>query len=74
MNLRMFSFVVAVCAAALAVAAPARVVYVSCDPETLARDLQVLTGGYKVQRIQPVDMFPWTEHIESVVKLTRAGS
>ena len=56
-------------------AAPARVVYVSCDPGTLARDLQVLTdGGYTVQRIQPVDMFPWTEHIESVVKLTRAGS
>ena len=56
-------------------AAPARVVYVSCAPETLARDLQVLTdGGYTVRRIQPVDMFPWTEHIESVVKLTRAGS
>ena len=52
-------------------AAPARVVYVSCDPETLARDLQVLTGGgYKVQRIQPVDMFPWTEHVETVCLLT----
>ena len=43
--------------------------------QTLARDLGVLVkGGYKVQKIQPVDMFPFTEHIESVVKLTRAGS
>ena len=59
---------------ALLKTAPARVVYVSCDPETLARDLDVLTaGGYRVQRIQPVDMFPFTEHVESVVKLTRAG-
>ena len=53
-------------------AAPERVVYVSCDPETLARDLKVLTaGGYQVRRIQPVDMFPWTEHVECVVKLSR---
>ena len=52
--------------------APSRVAYVSCDPETLARDLDVLTaGGYKVQRIQPVDMFPFTEHVETVVKLDR---
>ena len=51
---------------------PARVVYVSCDPETLARDLGVLTaGGYAVQKIQPVDMFPFTEHVETVVLLTR---
>lgn len=53
-------------------AAPERVVYVSCDPETLARDLKVLTaGGYQVRRIQPMDMFPWTEHVECVVKLSR---
>ena len=53
-------------------AAPERVIYVSCDPETLARDLKVLTaGGYQVRRIQPVDMFPWTEHVECVVKLSR---
>jgi len=59
---------------ALLKTAPTRVVYVSCDPETLARDLGVLTaGGYKVQRIQPVDMFPFTEHVETVVKLTRDG-
>ena len=60
---------------ALLTLAPARVVYVSCDPETLARDLGVLTaGGYRAQRIQPVDMFPHTAHIETVVKLARAGS
>ena len=55
-------------------AAPGRVVYVSCDPETLARDLGVLTeGGYRVRRIQPVDMFPWTEHCETVVQLIGSG-
>ena len=53
--------------------APARVVYVSCDPRTLARDLETLTqGGYRVEKIQPVDMFPWTEHVETVVLITRA--
>ncbi len=52
--------------------APERVVYVSCDPETLARDLYTLTkGGYKVRKIQPVDMFPHTSHIECVCQLTR---
>ena len=52
--------------------APKRVVYVSCNPETLARDLYTLKkGGYKVTRIQPVDMFPFTGHVESVVALTR---
>ena len=52
--------------------APGRVVYVSCDPKTLARDLSILTaGGYQVQRIQPVDMFPFTEHVETVVRLSR---
>ena len=53
--------------------APERVVYISCDPRTLARDLEILTaGGYRAERIQPVDMFPWTEHCESVVKLIRS--
>ena len=52
--------------------APARIVYVSCNPGTLARDLYTLVkGGYKVGRIQPVDMFPWTGHVECVVSLTR---
>ena len=51
--------------------APKRIVYVSCNPETLARDLQVLTkGGYKVKKIQPVDMFPYTRHLETVVLLS----
>lgn len=51
---------------------PKTVVYVSCNPETLSRDLFALRkGGYKVKRIQPVDMFPFTEHIETVVKLTK---
>ena len=52
--------------------APARVVYVSCNPETLARDLYTLTkGGYKVRKMQPVDMFPFTSHVECVVCLTK---
>ena len=59
---------------ALLRAAPRRVVYISCNPDTLARDLAVLTrGGYRAEKIQPVDMFPHTEHTECVVKLTPAG-
>ncbi|KGX90017.1 23S rRNA (uracil(1939)-C(5))-methyltransferase RlmD [Pontibacillus marinus] len=51
---------------------PKRVVYVSCNPETQARDLKYLDkNGYKVEEIQPVDMFPQTNHVESVVKLVR---
>ncbi|MGG3450424.1 23S rRNA (uracil(1939)-C(5))-methyltransferase RlmD [Domibacillus aminovorans] len=49
---------------------PKKVVYVSCNPGTLARDLRVLEdGGYKTREVQPVDMFPQTTHIEAVVKL-----
>lgn len=52
---------------------PETVVYVSCNPETLARDLEYLTNNsdYKVRKIQPVDMFPHTAHIECVVLITR---
>ncbi len=51
---------------------PKKIVYVSCNPETLTRDLFALRkGGYKVRKIQPVDMFPFTEHTECVVQLCR---
>ena len=57
---------------AIGEAKPERVVYVSCDPGTLARDLKHLEGlGYKTVEVQPVDMFPNTKHIETVVKLIR---
>lgn len=52
--------------------APGRVVYISCNPETLGRDLKYLSAhGYKVKKIQPVDMFPMTNHVECVVLLSR---
>ena len=52
--------------------APKKVVYVSCNPETLARDLKYLTKhGYKALECQPVDMFPMTKHVETVVLLSQ---
>ena len=51
-----------------------RVVYVSCNPASLARDLQILGGlGYQTQEIQPLDMFPQTYHVECVARLTLTG-
>lgn len=51
---------------------PKKVVYVSCNPETLARDLTFLSKNkYKIRKIQPVDMFPHTEHVETVVLLSK---
>ena len=53
---------------------PGKIVYISCNPETLARDLQYLTGnGYHVRKIQPVDMFPATAHTEACVLLARSS-
>ena len=52
--------------------APSRIVYISCGPESLARDLEYFTGhGYTVRKIQPVDMFSFTDHCENVVLLRR---
>ncbi len=50
---------------------PVRIVYVSCNPTTQARDIQLLSTDYRIEKIQPVDMFPHTTHVENVVLLQR---
>ncbi|MBR7175088.1 MAG: 23S rRNA (uracil(1939)-C(5))-methyltransferase RlmD, partial [Clostridia bacterium] len=59
---------------AIAQASPHRLVYVSCNPATLARDAALLNShGYEIRKIQPVDMFPYTSHVETVCLLTHNG-
>ncbi|MFA7550180.1 MAG: 23S rRNA (uracil(1939)-C(5))-methyltransferase RlmD, partial [Sedimentibacter sp.] len=54
---------------------PERLVYVSCNPSTLARDIKLLeNGGYITKKVQPVDQFPWTVHVESIILMTYCGS
>lgn len=50
---------------------PERIVYVSCNPATQARDLALMNDAYRIDAVQPVDMFPQTQHVENVVRLTR---
>ena len=53
---------------------PERIVYVSCNPATLARDVKHLTqGGYRLIEAQPIDMFPWTGHVEAIIMMTNCG-
>ena len=51
-----------------------KIIYISCNPETLARDIAYLSSLYKVTYVQPVDMFPMTAHVETVVSLILRNS
>ena len=50
-----------------------KIIYISCNPETLARDISFLSDYYSVTYVQPVDMFPMTAHVETVVELHLKG-
>ncbi len=52
-------------------AAPLKIIYISCNPATQSRDIALLSSGYAVTRVQPVDMFPQTHHVENVILLER---
>ena len=52
---------------------PPIIVYVSCNPSTLARDLEMMKGHYSLEKIQPIDMFPHTYHVESVARLVKTN-
>lgn len=53
---------------------PKKIVYVSCNPQTLARDIKLLeTAGYRPEKVQPVDQFPWTVHVECVILMQNCG-
>lgn len=52
---------------------PKKIIYVSCEPETLARDLMLLSKSYEIKKVQPVDMFPMTHHVETICALSFKG-
>jgi 23S rRNA (uracil1939-C5)-methyltransferase len=51
--------------------APDKIIYVSCNSATQARDLELMKEGYEIKKVQPVDMFPQTHHVENVVLLEK---
>jgi 23S rRNA (uracil1939-C5)-methyltransferase len=55
-------------------ASPGRIIYVSCNPSTQSRDISLMSGHYMVTRVQPVDMFPHTHHVENVILLEKSTS
>jgi 23S rRNA (uracil1939-C5)-methyltransferase len=57
--------------ASILAASPLKIVYVSCNPATQARDLSLMSSEYQVEKVQPVDMFPHTHHVENVVLLRK---
>jgi 23S rRNA (uracil1939-C5)-methyltransferase len=50
-----------------------RIIYVSCNPATQARDIEMMKEAYNVLRIQPLDMFPQTHHVENILEMQRRG-